>query len=59
MIKRLEMKENFGKYQRKFGNVAAFANVENEYMMQMRRGRGLLYSSRASSPLKLPTTNPK
>jgi len=59
MIKKLGIEDNFGKYQKKFGNVAAFANVENEYMLEMRGGGGLLYLSEASSSLKLPTTNPK
>jgi len=59
MIKKLGIEENFGKYQRKIGNMAAFANVENEYVFEMRGGKGLLHLSGASSPLKLPTTNPK
>jgi len=50
-----DRKENFCNTKEIFGNMAAYMKVENEIIMRMRGGGGLLYLSGASSPLKLQT----
>jgi len=53
------IKRVFGNTKGNFGNVAVCMKVENEIMIRMRGGGGLLYLSGASSPLKLQTINPR